>query len=163
MQIKSIMDRRKSEKTKHRDYIQLMINAQNKSVETDEQEVDDLNEEIFGKTDPTEALKLTNKTKTDVTDIDILATSFIFFVAGYETTATLLSFLFYNLAINDKCQQKLYEEIKSFDGNFEYESISKMPYLEACVAETLRLYNPISAVSRQASEEYTIGLYYYSQ
>ncbi|CAG2102769.1 unnamed protein product [Medioppia subpectinata] len=159
--ITSIIRRRKSESEsggKKRDYLQLMINAQNKSEDkaADEQEIDDLNEEIFGKTDPTEALKF-NKMQTEISEDDILATSFIFFVAGYETTATLLSLLFYSLAVDPKCQQKLYEEVKRFDGNFSYENISKMPYLEACVAETLRLYNPISAVGRMASEEYKIG------
>ncbi|XP_054157181.1 cytochrome P450 3A19-like [Oppia nitens] len=32
-----------------------------------------------------------------------------------------------------------------------------MPYLEACVAETLRLHNPVSAVGRIAAQDYTIG------
>ena len=134
-----------------------MINAQNKKQDIDEPEVDDLNEEIFGKVDSS-ALK--NKLKGDITDTDILATSFVFFVAGYETTASLLTFMSYRLALDQKCQQKLYEEVSRFDGKYDYESISKMPYLEACVAETLRIYNPVAAIGRIANEDYTIGLFY---
>ncbi|CAG2167842.1 unnamed protein product, partial [Oppiella nova] len=154
--IKSIVERRKSEKTKQRDYINLMINAQNKKQDTDEADVDDLNEEIFGKVDSADALKY-NKQKTEITDEDILATSFLFFVAGYETTASLLTYMSYRLALDQKCQQKLYEEVSRFDGKYDYESISKMPYLEACVAETLRIYNPVAAIGRIANEDYTIG------
>jgi cytochrome P450 len=34
-----------------------------------------------------------------------------------------------------------------------------MSYLDACIAETLRLYNPISAFDRIASEDYVLGIY----
>ncbi|CAG2176687.1 unnamed protein product, partial [Oppiella nova] len=120
-----------------------------------ETEGDDLNEDIYGKTESTET---SNKSKnTLLTDIDILANSFLFFLNGYETTGALLSYLFYSLALNEKCQQKLYEEVNGLDGKYDYESVSKMPYLEACIAETLRLYNPVPAINRIASEDYTIG------
>jgi len=79
-------------------------------------------------------------------------------VAGFETTASLLSFLFYSLAIDQKCQQKLFEEVKGCNGKFDYDSITKMPYLDACIAETLRLYNPLGATSRIASEDYKLGI-----
>ncbi|XP_054157849.1 cytochrome P450 3A24-like [Oppia nitens] len=154
--IQSIVVRRKAEGNakRYKDYIQLMINAQNKTQDTiDDQEMDDLNPEIFGVTD---SLKY-NDLKGEVTDTDLLATSFVFFVAGYETTATALAHLFYSLAVNQDCQQRLYEEIKQIDGKYDYESIAQMPYLEACVAETLRLYTPITAVGRMAADEYTIG------
>ncbi|CAG2181290.1 unnamed protein product, partial [Oppiella nova] len=48
-----------------------------------------------------------------ITDDEILANAWIFFVAGYETTATTLSFATYELALNPDVQQKLYEEVMS--------------------------------------------------
>ncbi|XP_054156647.1 cytochrome P450 6k1-like [Oppia nitens] len=155
--IKSIVSQRKNDKnTKRRDYLQLMINAQNKSSDnSDESVVGDItSDEIYGKTD---TLDTKNKDRVDIDDDDILSTSFLFFIAGYETTATLLTYLIYNLALDDNCQQKLYEELRQFDGKFEYESIAQMPYLEACVAETLRLYTPVPSIGRIASQDYTIG------
>ena len=133
-----------------------MINAQNKKVETEEQTKDDKSDEIFGQNDEKQYYK--GKGQVVMTEDDILATSFLFFIAGYETTASLLTFLFYSLSVNEKCQQKLYEEVKAFDGHYDYETISKMPYLEACVAETLRMYNPLAVTSRMASEDYKLGL-----
>ena len=133
-----------------------MINAQNKTEDKEEHEVEDTkSEEIFGQTN--EKPKYKSNVKFDVSEDDLLANTFLFFVAGYETTASLLSHLFYSLAVNEKCQQKLYEEVKAFDGNFSYETIARMPYMEACVAETLRMYPPVPATGRMASEEYTIG------
>ncbi|XP_054157189.1 cytochrome P450 9e2-like [Oppia nitens] len=156
--IKSIVKQRKTDINgkKHSDYLQLILNAQNKTMDTtDDQEVigGDKSEELYGTTD---SLKY-NKPKGDITDTDLLATSLLFFVAGYETTATTLAHLFYSLAISPDCQQKLYEEVNKFNGNYDYETIAQMPYLEACIAETLRIYNPLTAVSRQAVEDYTIG------
>jgi len=135
-----------------------MINAQNKTLEEEQEVEEDETENLYGQTE-SDILKA-HKQNAEISEEDILATSFLFFVAGYETTASLLSHLFYCLALDEKCQQKLYEEVNQFNGNYDYETIAKMPYLEACVAETLRLYNPIGAVGRMAAEEYTIGLYY---
>ena len=134
-----------------------MINA-NKKQDYEEQENDFINNEaIYGQSDETEIVF--NKSKVEITEDDILATSFLFFVAGFETTASLLSFLFYSLALDQKCQQKLYEEVVSFKGKLDYESIAQMSYLDACIAETLRLYNPTPALSRIASEDYVLGIY----
>ena len=133
----------------------MILNAKNKTQELDDKEIiDDISEEIYGKIDEKTDTK---PAKIDITDTDVLATSFLFFVAGYETTASLLSLLFYSLALDEECQQKLYEEVKQFDGNYDYETVIKMPYLESCLAETLRLYNPIPSLFRMASEDYTIG------
>jgi len=133
-----------------------MINA-NKKTENDDKEEDSVNnEQLYGQLDETETLD-NNKVKTEITEDDILATSFLFFVAGFETTAALLSFLFYSLSVHEECQQKLYEEVRNCEGKFDYDSIAKMPYLDACIAETLRLYNPVAALSRIASEDYPLG------
>jgi cytochrome P450 len=134
-----------------------MINA-NKKEDSEKQENDSYNNEsLYGQLNETEILF--NKSKVEITEDDILATSFLFFVADFETTASLLSFLFYSLALDQECQQKLYEEVLSFKGKFDYESIAQMSYLDACIAETLRLYNPVSTIHRIASEDYVLGIY----
>ncbi|CAG2182513.1 unnamed protein product, partial [Oppiella nova] len=155
-----------SEKVRQRDYLQLMIDAQNRmNKDTDDQDVDDLDENIYGKwqnygkiqTTETSDINNSNKSKsTGMSDADLIANSFLFLVAAYETSGALLSFLLYNLAVNEKCQQKLYEEVNGLDGMYDYESVSKMPYLEACIAETLRLQPPLPATHRHASQEYTL-------
>ncbi|CAG2177263.1 unnamed protein product [Oppiella nova] len=156
--VRSIISRRQADQVKHNDYLQLMLNAQNKTLDTsDEPDIDgDKSEQIYG---PIDANKnpIANKVKMDVTEVDVLASSFIFFAAGYETTGSLLTFLFYRLALNEKCQRRLYEEVSRFDGDYSYENLVKMTYLEACIAETLRLYNPLVFNERIAAEDYKLG------
>ncbi|XP_054157193.1 cytochrome P450 3A8-like [Oppia nitens] len=163
--IKTIVDKRRADGSgpKHKDYIQLMIDARNKtSLSSDNnKEVDDNiinSDEIFTKTAKSSSVdKHFADIKGEVDDDDVLANSIIFLVAGYDTSSMALSFLFYALALHPDCQQKLYDEIKRFDNQYDYETIAKMSYLEACVAETLRVYNPISTVGRMAAREYTVG------
>ena len=139
-----------------------MINARDRIADNEEQDIDDDNsEDLFRQSDDKQTVKNT-KVKGEVTEMDILATSFIFFIAGYETTAATLSNMFYSLAINKECQQKLYEEVQKCGPNFSYEDVSQMPYLEACVAETLRLYNPAAETQRVASVDYKLGLISFS-
>jgi len=101
-------------------------------------------------------IKLTNK-KIEITEDEITANSLLFFLAGYETTASMLSFLFYSLALYPECQQKLYEEVTEFDGEINYDSIARMPYLDACISETLRLYTSVPFTERTAGQDYILG------
>ena len=43
---------------------------------------------------------------------ELVAQAVIFFIAGYGTTATLLSYCSYNLAVDDEAQEKLFKEVK---------------------------------------------------
>ena len=43
---------------------------------------------------------------------EILAQGFVFFLAGYETTANTLALFGYHLAIQPEIQEKLYQEIR---------------------------------------------------
>ena len=48
-----------------------------------------------------------------LTDEEMVVNSIVFMVAGYETTATTISWLFYDLAIHTDIQDKLVQEIDS--------------------------------------------------
>ena len=134
-----------------------MINARNRVPDNDDQDIDDdKNGQLFGQTDYKENVKNT-KNLSPISEVDILSTSFGFLVAGFETTSATIGHLLHSMVANEDCQQRLYEEIKKYGPEFTYEDITRMPYLEACVAETLRLFSPISGTSRQASQDYKLG------
>ncbi|KAF5889819.1 cytochrome P450 3A30-like [Clarias magur] len=76
-------------------------------------------------------------------DHEILSQSMIFIFAGYETTSSTLSFLFYNLASNQDTMKKLQEEIDTTfpnKGDVDYDGVMNMDYLDAALNESLRLY-----------------------
>jgi len=127
-----------------------MLDSRNKT------ESKDIDEDI--KKDVENIKKSIKKRDYKLEEIDILGTSLLFLLAGYETTASTLSYLLHELSLNPECQQKLYEEIMSYDGNIDYDSIAKMQYLDACISETLRMYSPLVVTSRIASEDYTLGM-----
>ncbi|XP_072934645.1 cytochrome P450 6B7-like [Epargyreus clarus] len=81
------------------------------------------------------------------------------FGAGFETSSTTLSFTLYELAKNQEAQTRAMVEIDEYlnkhEGKICYESISELPYLEACISEALRLYPVLGVISREVMEDYT--------
>ena len=51
-----------------------------------------------------------------MTEEEIMGNAMIFFVAGYETTASTLQFLAYELAVNPEIQERLIQEIDDVCG-----------------------------------------------
>lgn len=83
-----------------------------------------------------------------------------FMMAGHETTALTMSWLFYYLAQHPEAQEKIAEECKKNEYKFENSlAINQYPYLNAVLNETMRL-NPAGwIISREAAEDSTIGDY----
>lgn len=99
-----------------------------------------------------------NDRKRNLTEDEVVANSIIFLLAGYETTATLLTYCSYALAVNPDVQEKLREECQeAFEasGNkIDYEVVSTLKYLDSTICETLRMYPPVLRVDRTVTENY---------
>lgn len=67
------------------------------------------------------------------TDSRLASQAFIFFLAGFETSSTTLSFCLHELAVNPVIQTKLREEIdatlEKFGGQITYDAVQSMKYL----------------------------------
>ena len=74
-----------------------------------------------------------------------------FLVAGHETTSGLLSFALYYMVKNPKTMRKAQEEVDSI-GFITLDSLSKMPYIDAILKETLRL-QPTAPMFAVSSDE----------
>ena len=70
------------------------------------------------------------------------AQAHVFFVAGYESNSTTMSFCMYELAKAPQIQQKAYEEIVSVlerhNGQLTYDALAEMKYAENCIEGTSR-------------------------
>lgn len=68
---------------------------------------------------------------------EMTAQAYIFYVAGFETTANTISFCLFELARNADAQRKVHEEIDEVldkhNGELTYESLWEMKYLGNCI------------------------------
>ncbi|KAL1432613.1 hypothetical protein MTO96_012839, partial [Rhipicephalus appendiculatus] len=81
-----------------------------------------------------------------LTTDEIINAASVLFIAGFETTATGLSYIFFALAKHPDIQEKLRQEVidaVGTNGSLDYETVMrKLKYLEKVVDEGLRLYPP---------------------
>ncbi|XP_030555359.1 probable cytochrome P450 6a14 [Drosophila novamexicana] len=89
----------------------------------------------------------------------LAAQVFVFFVAGFETSSSNMSYALFELAKNQSIQQKLREEIRRVlqaHGKLTYEAMMEMPYLDQVINETLRKYPALASLTRVPSEDYKL-------
>ncbi len=67
----------------------------------------------------------------------------IFLTAGFETISAAIGHLVYNFATHPEEQEKAHDEVMMHcedASNINHETIKEMSYLEACIAENMRMY-----------------------
>ncbi|KAG5684482.1 hypothetical protein PVAND_013714 [Polypedilum vanderplanki] len=151
--VRQTIDYREASKDHERkDFMQLMVNLKNQGFLSVDK--DDENEEMeYFKNEKTNEVK-------KLTFNEVVAQSFLFFVAGFETSSSTMNFCLYELSKNPEIQQKVHDEIdrvcKSRDvDELTYEMLNDLKYLDNCVDETLRKYPIVPILNRQSTQEYT--------
>ncbi|KAK1613515.1 benzoate 4-monooxygenase cytochrome P450 [Colletotrichum phormii] len=89
--------------------------------------------------------------------LNLYGDAYLIIVAGSDTTAASLTCLFFELAQKPDVYQRVREEIDDYfaqNAEPEHSALSKLPYLQACIDETLRLHPPVpSGVQRMTPPE----------
>ncbi|KAG4073635.1 hypothetical protein HA402_000859 [Bradysia odoriphaga] len=98
------------------------------------------------------------KESSSLTFNEMAAESFVFFFGGFHTTASVLNFILYELALHHEIQTKLRQEIDEVlnKGKLLYESTTEMKYLDSVVNEGLRKYPPLHLFIRRCVKDYKI-------
>lgn len=103
-----------------------------------------------GKGDFFESMLKYEGTKDEISDPELLSNAAILFMAGSETTATLLVGTTYYMLRNPETMKRAVKEVRSAfpsEEDITFASVSsKLPYMLACLEETLRLYPPVVTI-----------------
>ncbi|XP_062558846.1 cytochrome P450 9e2-like [Armigeres subalbatus] len=98
---------------------------------------------------------------TTMTDSELIGQCLFFFLAGFDTVSTSLTFLAYELALNPEIQEKLSSEIQDTHRllnkqSITYEALHNMKYLNMVISEALRMWPSAPAVDRLCVQDYTL-------
>lgn len=121
--VKQNMELREKSNVTRKDFFQLLVQLRNTGTIQMDGEWD---------------TKITSNLKDKQLSInECAAQCFVFFGAGFETTASAMAFCLYELAKNQHCQRALQQEIdqvlKKYNGHITFESLADMKYLECCI------------------------------
>ncbi|KAG0445215.1 hypothetical protein HPB47_018399 [Ixodes persulcatus] len=144
----------KNRQHRQEDFLQLMMDAQQTGIAT--AAADNVQE-----TD-TQLFNLDSEVKPDtLTEDEAMAQCILFFLAGQDTTSSLIAHAMYMLALNPEIQAKLREEADQYFATHGKEPpldvISKLPYIHGVVSETLRMFPPAPKIERSAIKDYVLG------
>lgn len=148
--VKQTVDLREKTNFTRNDFMQLLLQLKNKGfVAVDKGEGDE------------EATHISDKIK--ITFNELAAQVFVFFIAGFETSSSTMSFCLYELAKNPEIQRKVQDEIDRVmkkagpDGKITYDLLGEMKYLECCIDEALRKYPIVPILVRQCTKDYQVS------
>lgn len=98
-------------------------------------------------------------TRRDLTHDEILAHVLALVSETFMTMTSAIQYLLYELALNQKCQEKLYEEVCRTigkDSEIKLSALNEMEYFEQLFSETYRLHPIAPGVTRVCADDITV-------
>uniref|UniRef100_A0AAT9UTF6 Cytochrome P450 6PZ15 n=1 Tax=Maconellicoccus hirsutus TaxID=177089 RepID=A0AAT9UTF6_MACHI len=148
---------REDNKIKRGDFLDLLINLKNdtSSQKSNDQQVqEDLTKFLdqLGENHVKSNIAMTFELMT--------AQCFVFFIAGFETSSSTLSYMLLELSQHQDIQQKVRQEIitvlQKHDNQLSYDMLKELKYLDLVIAETLRKYPITGNLVRECTQTYKI-------
>jgi cytochrome P450 len=96
-----------------------------------------------------------------MTDRQLRDEAMTLYLAGHETTALTLAWAWYLLACHPHVEEKLANEWRAVLGGRSprADDLAALPYTNAVISESMRLYPPVYAIGREATTDLEIGGY----
>ncbi|XP_075549102.1 cytochrome P450 3A8-like isoform X1 [Dermacentor variabilis] len=155
----NIMENRKKKNQRHEDFLQLMMDAQEGTL-TDSPETSTNREATMFDLDSKMSIG-SSPARNVLSEDEALAQCVLFFLAAYDALSTVLSCAAYQLALNPAIQDKLRREadecFATHGEDMNWDIVSKLPYLNSVISETMRLYTPAVRLDRTTVEDYVLG------
>ena len=93
-----------------------------------------------------------------MTDRQLVDETLTMVVAGHETTASALNWLWYMLSQHPEIESRLHREVDAWDGRDSNEELqNQLPYTRQIIEETMRLYPPGWLLTRRSIAKDVIG------
>jgi cytochrome P450 len=94
-----------------------------------------------------------------MTDLQLRDEAMTLFMAGHETTANTLAWIWYLLSTHPEVEAKLHAELDGViaDRPPTFDDLPRLPYTEQVVTEALRLYPTVWLLGREAIEPTEVG------
>lgn len=88
------------------------------------------------------------------------AQAFIFYMGGYETSASAASYCLWELCRNPEWMKRARKEVddlmKERHGKLEYDDMTRFKVLDKCIREAMRKYPVLPFLTRECTKEYPI-------
>ncbi len=96
-----------------------------------------------------------------MSDRQVIDEAMTLIVAGHETTASALNWLWYLVSQHPEVEQSLHDEIDAMElpAPLQLDDLNRFTYTRQVIAETLRLYPPGWLLTRRAIDDDRIGNY----
>ncbi|MGH8218522.1 MAG: cytochrome P450 [Steroidobacteraceae bacterium] len=97
-----------------------------------------------------------------MTDAQLASEMLTLVIAGHETTASVLNWMWYLLSEHPQVEARLSEELANFDERrqLDVSDLIGLPYSRYVLDEALRLYPPLWLMTRKATAEDVLGEYF---
>jgi cytochrome P450 len=95
----------------------------------------------------------------EMNEMEIISNSFIFLLAGHDTTSCQLAWTLYELSNHQSMQERLYQENVKILGDREatMEDYEKMTFTNNVIRESLRLHPPVHGILKTNVEKVNLG------
>ncbi|XP_065082619.1 probable cytochrome P450 28d1 [Ochlerotatus camptorhynchus] len=103
----------------------------------------------------------TLKRQKHISELDMAANGVTFFLDGNETSSATLTLTLYEVAKQPDIQKRLREELlkaSNEDGTIACDALSELPYLEQVFSESLRLWPPVTFMSKVCTDRIELEL-----
>lgn len=98
------------------------------------------------------------RTSDGMTDRQLVDETLTMVVAGHETTASALNWLWYLLSRHPDVESRLHQEVDAWDGKISNDALqTQLQYTRQVIEETMRLYPPGWLLTRRSVAADTVG------
>uniref|UniRef100_A0A1B6KCQ8 Cytochrome P450 n=2 Tax=Graphocephala atropunctata TaxID=36148 RepID=A0A1B6KCQ8_9HEMI len=144
--VRNTVEHRQKNNIKRNDFVDLLMNIKYIKDEWEE------NRDVSSKSN--------DQVSEGLTIEEMTAQSFVFFLAGFETASSLMTFCLLELACNPHIQEQLYQQIQEAvdrnEGKISYQMMTEIPLMDQVINETLRLYGTVHVLTRKCTQPYKI-------